>query len=366
MARILFSAILVIHGLVHLLGFVKEWNLTSNSQLTGKTLFELSATSGKVVDLLWLTACILLLVVTGLYLMHKPWYWIPAAAAVLLSQALIILYWPNAKYGTIANIIILSVVVISAAAMRFHTIVHNEIRHIAAAAGTHRLRVTEEKVKDLPEIVQRWLRQSNILEKESANTIHILQQGSMRTKPDGKWMPFKAEQYFTVDPPAFVWHATIQAAPLTEIAGRDKFENGKGNMLIKPLYVYTIANSSGSAIDEATMVRYLAEMMWFPQGAVSDYLHWEGIDDSHAKVTMKLGDVAVTGVYTFNEDGRPIGFEAARFGDFDGVLRKETWSIAVKGFRNMHGVPIGNTSEVTWKLKDGDFTWLKLEITDMN
>jgi hypothetical protein len=107
----------------------------------------------------------------------------------------------------------------------------------------------------------------------------------------------------------------------------------------------------------------MAEIVWFPHAAVSDYLFWEQVDDHHARATMNYRDVSASGIFTFNNEGMPIGFEAKRYGDFNGKYAKETWSIVTTGFGYFNGFPIGNASEVTWKLKDGDFTWLRLEIT---
>jgi hypothetical protein len=70
-------------------------------------------------------------------------------------------------------------------------------------------------------------------------------------------------------------------------------------------------------------------------------------------------------MFEFNDDGDVTGFEARRFGDFDGDLRKETWSISIKGYKEFLGIRIGSLSELTWKFAAGDFMWLKLEITDL-
>ena len=221
-------------------------------------------------------------------------------------------------------------------------------------------------IEHLPAPVKRWLSRSRVAGTRQPTAIHITQRGTMRSSPDAKWMPFEATQQITIDPPAFVWNASISANPFLKIAGRDRFENGKGNMLIKPLSVFTVANSDGSEIDESTLIRYLAEMMWYPQASVLNYLEWQPIDDHHAAATMDYAGTRAKGTFEFNDDGDVTGFEAQRFGDFDGVRRKETWSISVKAYADFHGVRIGNVSEVTWKLKDGDFLWLKLEITNIN
>lgn len=179
-------------------------------------------------------------------------------------------------------------------------------------------------------------------------------------------MPFEAVEYFSIDPPAFVWHATIKPGRLIHLAGRDKFINGQGNMLIKPLSLFTVANSSGEEINQGTLLRYMAEMAWFPQAAVSDYLRWEPINDHQARVTMDFSGISASGIYLFNDDGDVAGFEADRYGDFEGVFRKERWAINVTGYKVFNGSRMGYASEVTWKLKEGDFTWLRLELTDID
>jgi hypothetical protein len=122
---------------------------------------------------------------------------------------------------------------------------------------------------------------------------------------------------------------------------------------------------SRDVVNQGTLLRYLAEMAWFPQAAVSDYLQWEEIDHHHARVKMNYKGVSASGVFTFNSEGLISGFEAQRYGDFDGEYRLETWSVKVTGYQTLHGKKIGNKNEVTWKLKDGDFLWLKMEVTDV-
>jgi len=36
------------------------------------------------------------------------------------------------------------------------------------------------------------------------------------------------------------------------------------------------------------------------------------------------------------------------------------------GYREFEGIRIPAISTVTWKLKEGDYTWLKLELTEVN
>jgi hypothetical protein len=362
MIRVVLSSAMAIHGIIHLLGFVKEWNLGSAGKFTGNASIRFSGNTSKVIGSLWFVAFALLLISAIGYYSRKDWFWIVGVAGLFVSQALIVIYWQDAKWGTAINVILVIVVIFSAARIGFNKMVKNEVETLIKSATAEQSVISEEEVSTLPPIIQTWLRKSRVVGKTIPQSIHIIQKGSMRTNPDSKWMPFDAEQYFTIDPPGFVWNASIHTDKFVDIVGRDKYENGKGNMLIKAESLIPMANSSGNEIDQGTMIRYMAEICWFPHAAISRYLTWEQIDKHRARVTMNYNNVTASGIYTFNSDHLPLGFEAERFGEFNGRYSKETWSVATTRFNDFNGMTIGNESEVTWKLKAGDFTWLKLEI----
>lgn len=365
MIRLLFSSMMAIHGIIHLMGFAKEWDLGPDGRFSGKTLFPLSENIQKAAGILWLLACISLIAATMAYYSNKEWYWIPAGVGLILSQTLIIVYWHDAKWGTVVNVILLVVVIISVARFNFDKMVEQEVGSIMAASSKKRRLITNDMTAKLPPVVRAWLNRSHVVGKEFPRTVHIIQTGSMRTDATSKWMPFNAEQYFTIEKPAFVWSADIHANALFDIVGRDKYENGKGNMLIKVASLIPVANSSGKEVDQGTMVRYMAELIWFPQAALCEYLHWEQLDANHARITMNYGNASASGIYSFNAEGILTGFEAQRYGDFNGRYSKETWSVEIKAYRYFNGLPVASDCEITWKLKDGDFTWLKVTITQI-
>lgn len=351
--------------MIHLMGFAKEWNLGPDGRFLGKTIIHLSENTSKFAGVLWFITCMLLLVATYGYYSRKDWFWIVGIAGIVISQMLIILYWPDAKWGTIANVILLVLIVFAAGRFEFNRMVKKEVDNLVSSSSGDNTIISKEEIAILPEIIKTWLRKSDVIGRAMPTSVHIKQRGSMRTTPYGEWMPFDAEQYFTIDPPGFVWNATIHTDKFIDIVGRDKFENGKGNMLIKAASLIPIANSTGKEIDEGTMIRYMAEIIWFPHSAVSDYLDWEEIDSTHARVTMSYNDMTVSGIYTFNKDGFPIGFEAQRYGEFEGKFYKEKWLVTTTHYGYFEGMPVANASEVTWKLKGGDFTWLRLVISDV-
>ncbi len=225
--------------------------------------------------------------------------------------------------------------------------------------------VTKADIEGLPESVQKWLEYSGVVGKERITSVRLKQKADMRLAKDKSWMPVQAEQYFTSEEPGFIWKANIKAAPLIHIVGRDKYEDGKGNMLIKVLSLFTVADSKGEETDQGTLLRYLAETIWFPSAALNEYLIWEEIDANNVIATMTYGEITASGIFTFNDKDEVINFEAERYGEFDGETRLETWSIPLRDYKEFEGIRVPTKGDVTWKLDTGDFNWFNFEVTEI-
>ena len=103
MLRYLLLGLILIHGLIHLLGFVKAFHLTEVNQLTSPI--------GKGTGVLWLLTTLLLLAAAGALLLGQGAWSALALLGVLLSQILIFTAWSDAKFGTLANVILLVVAI---------------------------------------------------------------------------------------------------------------------------------------------------------------------------------------------------------------------------------------------------------------
>ncbi|MBO8168184.1 MAG: hypothetical protein H0Z35_03240 [Thermoanaerobacteraceae bacterium] len=225
--------------------------------------------------------------------------------------------------------------------------------------------ISKADLEGLPICVQKWLENSQVIGKERIRTVRLKQKGLMRMKEGQPWMPAEAEQYFTIDEPGFIWKAKIKVAPLLYFVGRDKYYNGKGNMLIKILSLVTVADARGKELDQGTLLRYLAEIVWFPTAALSSYIKWEGIDSNSARATMSYKGVTASGVFIFNEMGEVINFVAKRYMESSGQYVMETWSTPMKDYKDLNGIRIPTKGEVIWNLKTGDFSWYQVEITEI-
>ncbi len=366
MGKTLICLLIVTHGLIHLIGFVKGFGIAELSSFSGRTIIFLSKGASQSISVLWLVACMLFLVAgAGLWL-HKDWWFLIAATAIILSQLLIIIYWPDARAGTIANIILLPFIIIAWANSNFNKMADREVKAIMInAVPVDRDTLKPQVIERLPYCVQKWLLRSGVVGKEVVHMLYLQQKGEMSTRPGGKWMNTEAEQYFTIDKPAFVWKAKVKMMPGVILMGRDKFENGKGNMLIRALALFPVVNAKGKETDQGTMLRFLGEMCWCPSAALEPYITWEELSATEARATMAYNGIQVSGIYKFTPEGDFESFTAKRYMNDKGKVSLEDWYIPATQWKEMDGIRIPVKGVVTWKLKGGDFDYYKWEITQV-
>lgn len=225
--------------------------------------------------------------------------------------------------------------------------------------------ITEKDIESLPEPVQRYLKYTGVIGKEKIRTVRLRQKGYFRQGADRSWIPFEAEQYYTTDPPAFVWTVNMKAFPLLSVKGRDTYHEGTGNMLIKLPPFITIANARGYEIDQGTLVRYLNEIMWFPTAYLNDYVQWEPVDSNSARAIMSYRGITASAIVYINNKGEMTDFVAERYMAVDGKYVLETWSTPIIECGAINGIQLPVKGEGVWKLSSGEFSYIKLEITDI-
>ena len=119
---------LLVHGLIHFMGFAKAYGYGNITQLTKY----ISKTNGS----LWLFVTILFVVATVLFLLKKESWTYIAITAVVISQILIISNWGDAKFGSITNIIILLVAIAAWGSQHYESTFRNDVKFHLLEAGT--------------------------------------------------------------------------------------------------------------------------------------------------------------------------------------------------------------------------------------
>lgn len=357
--RTILILLIAIHGLIHLFGFLKAFGF---SEFDGLQL-PLSKTQG----LLWLISCILFALTLILLIFNSNHWSHLAFLAIATSQILIFMFWADAKFGTIANIIILIPAVITCA----HGIFINKIS-LERSLQFDRTEILEstiinsEDLTNLPPAVQKWLSQSGTLDKSCISNVYLSQDLEIKLKPDqDDWIQAFAQQYFSIQPPAFIWNIDAKMNPILYFTGRDKFENGKGAMLIKMNSILPIANvSDEDKINEASLQRFLAEMVWFPSAALNSYVKWEHIDSTSARATMNFKGTTGSGIFHYDNNGDFQKFTALRYRDSTHST-PTLWTVMAHEIGKMNGIRIPIRCSASWQVKDSTWTWLRLRISEL-
>lgn len=358
--KILFTILLALHGLIHLLGFVKAFELSPVKALT--------LPISKFWGCIWLLAAVFFVLTIAILWSNSRWWWLVALSGVVVSQVLIFSFWSDARFGTIANIIILVVVAIGYGQFDFKKMVLREIADIESIQPQLQPEVVSEKrVAQLPTLVQNWMNASGMIGGQEIRHVRLKQNFNLKLQPDQKeWYSGTAFQKVWTKEPAFIWTLDLQMMSVIQVAGRDRFANGKGAMLIKMLSLVPMANEQDNPrIDQGALQRYLAEMLWYPSLALSEFVSWKSVNENSAIATMDYRGTSGECTFFFNSEGMPERVSAMRYrgGDEDAELTE--WVVEVQELGRMGGLKIPAKCAVTWKLDSGDWTWAELEVTEV-
>ncbi|HXS18784.1 MAG TPA: DUF6544 family protein [Polyangiaceae bacterium] len=365
--RLALSALIALHGLIHILGFLKWSGLAEVPQLSGWTLWALPGPGRSIFSVLWLAVALLLSAAAALRWGGGDAWSGPALNGVALSQLLIVLAWKDAKFGTIANLIVLLPALAASGHARFSSAKDLEIQELLqTAAPSPRARVTLLDLQALPEPVARWLQRSGVIGRERVRSVRLKQRGELRTSPEGAWMPTEAEQYFVVDEPAFVWTVDARMGGVIPIVGRDRYAAGRGHMLVKVASLYNVVDAGDEKIARGAMLRFLGEIVWFPSAALSQYLEWNEVDDHSAQATMRHAGLTTSAVFHFDALGRVVSLTAERYLGGGPEAKLTPWFVACSAWHTVEGIEVPVKGDVRWKLPGGEFSYYRWEVVDIN
>lgn len=270
------------------------------------------------------------------------------------------------KAKIILCIILIFIAMILITNYRFKTSTRKEIADILNNSTTLQGILEEDDIGHLPKPVKKWLRNSGAVGSPFISNGKIYQEAKMKLSPkQEKWMAAEAVQYTTIEKPSFIWTVDVKMNPLIKFKGRDKYENGRGHMLIKVNSLINIVNEKGDKLDRGTVQRYLGEIVWFPSMAISPYISWEEINDSSAKATLRYEGIIESGIFHFNKDGEVIKYTAFRYKGNEQESSRYDWVMDISEYGFFEGIKIPTKMSSTWKLDEGDWTWLKLEVTNI-
>jgi hypothetical protein len=133
----------------------------------------------------------------------------------------------------------------------------------------------------------------------------------------------------------------------------------------KMVGLFNIFDERGVEIDQGTLLRYLGEMVWFPTAFLGENITWQAVDDHCANLTLSDGGQTVSAQMRFDAAGRPVNFNALRYGDFEGEYSLQSWSVPMILFEERSGLNIPVRGMVTWNLPSGDLPYYEWNISEV-
>jgi uncharacterized protein DUF6544 len=357
--KVLFAVFLILHGLIHLMGAAKAFGLADLPQLTQHI--------GRPAGILWLLAAVLFLVTAVCLFTWPRWWWVAGAVAVVVSQVVIASSWSDARYGTIANVIVLAGVALgflSQGPSSFRAEYDREVAQGLGRAVTTRV-VTEGDLAQLPPPVQRYIRLNGAVGRPRVRNFRARFHGRIRGGPDARWMPFTGEQHNFYDQPSrlFLMDASMFGLPVQAF---HRFVGPSATMRVKVASLFTMVDAKGPVMDEAETVTLFNDLCVFAPGALIDRgVQWEEIDAHTVGARFTNGNYTTRSTLFFNDAGELTNFVAdgRAAASADGKsFTKLRWSTPLSDYRQFGSHRVMGRGEGIWHAPAGDYSYLRIDI----
>ncbi len=341
--------LLLIHGLIHVLGFAKAFHIGNISQLTK----EISKPAG----LFWLFATLLFVSAAVMLFLQSRLLWLVLIAAVVLSQVLIMYSWHDAKFGTIANVLLLAVAISSFASWKYYRLFVSDVKsNFSQPAYFEQGLLTENDIVHLPLTIQRYIRYTKSIGKPKVNNFNAEFIGQIRGKENEQWMPFYSEQYnfFSVPTRLFFMNATMKSLP---VAGYHKYLNANASMDIRLFSLFRVQYFDGAEMNTAETVTFFNDLcIMAPAALIDKRIEWEEVNAHATKARFTVNNHTINATLFFNNEGALIDFES-----FDRFNTQENkcmrWTTPIKAYTEINGYKLASDADLVYSYPGQEFVY---------
>lgn len=359
--RIALAVLLILHGLLHGLGFAKGLGLATLPQLTTP----ISRASAA----LWLVAG-LAMVATAL----SPWRWLylVGALAIALSQVAIVSAWVDAKFGTLPNLVALVAVTLSFLQQGPWSLA-SELRSdrpalVAEALAKPRFEASSDALARLPAPVARYLRQSKALEVARPRVVWARWRGRIRGSEGDAWMPFSAEQVSTYGaaPARLFWMRAYKGGLPVDVYHR--FLGEEATFRARLLGAVPLVASAGPVMRRSETVTLLNDLCFLAPGHLLDpAIEWEAVDAQRARLRYTRGSETVSALLVFGAEGQLVDFLSDdRSRSVGARFESMRWSTPLSETRTFGALRLPARGEARWHPADGaSYSYVELELVEL-
>jgi hypothetical protein len=359
--RIAFTIGVALHGLIHLLGPAKAFGWAEVTRLRQP----ISAGRGAT----WLMAAALLLATAAVFGAGWRWWWLVALPAIALSQFLIVATWGDARFGTVANGLILIPVLVSALDLRstsFRSRFDHDSRTALASPLGDIPRVTEADLSSLPALMQAYLRRVGAVGRPHVRNMRVVFDAQMRFSAHSKWMESSAVQYEFFAPAARLFHmnASLYGLPFDIL---HRYVGDGATFQVRIAGLVPVVDVRGATLTRAETVTLLNDVVVMAPAAVLDLpLTWEATGPRTVRTTFSNAGHTVAAVLTFSDEGDLVGFLSGDRTQEDAKgSRTFPWSTPISEYAEVDGIRVGTHGSANWIEPSGEWTYGKFVIREL-
>lgn len=227
--------------------------------------------------------------------------------------------------------------------------------------------LNDAQLVNLPPPIRRYLRFTGVLDRPIPATVQVRQAGQLRLKPNQRWLPFTAEQSFTIGEPGFRWLAHVKLLPCWRVRARETFTDGHGRTGLWLAPLLRVIAGRGPAFDQAELQRYLCELIFCPGAFALPNIRWDAFDADAARATITAGDVCASAIFSVASDGSIADIVAPqRFRpDGRGAAQPTRWSFSIMEYGDCAGLRLPAYGRASWHLADGVFPCARTRYLDI-
>lgn len=356
--RIAFIILVIMHGIIHVFGFVKAFGFADLKQLTQSI--------SKPFGILWLSAYILLVIAAIMFAFkNSNWLWL-GLIGILISQTLIIYFWQDAKFGTIANVIILIGVIIEFLASDYYLKYQNDVKAgLQQKAYFENSVLTEADIGQLPAPVKKYIRFTGSVGQPKVTNFKVEFTGKIRKDEQSDWMPFTSQQYNFMQTPTrlFFMKAVMKNLP---VAGYHRFNNGHALMDIRLLSLFKVQYQDGPEMDLSETVTFFNDMCCLaPATLIDKRIKWLAVEGSKVKASFTNNHITISAWLYFNEDGALINFISQDRYSAD-AGKQLPWATPLKDYQQINGYKLMRNAETIYSYPDRDLCYGTFRLVSVN
>jgi hypothetical protein len=130
----------------------------------------------------------------------------------------------------------------------------------------------------------------------------------------------------------------------------------------------TVASLRGTPdAAEGELMRFFAEAAWYPTSLLpGQNVHWEAVDEQSARATLVDGAIAITMMFSFNEEGVIETVRAdARGRTVGDEIIPTPWQGRFWNYHERSGMYVPLEGEVSWLLPEGPKSYWRGQITSI-